>query len=45
MAGISNLTKEQIDEYKESFEMFDLDKNGKAASYILYDGYYYLCRY
>ena len=30
MAGISNLSKEQIDEYKEAFDMFDLDKNGEA---------------
>ena len=34
MAGVSNLTKEQIEEYKEAFEMFDLDKNGKELAYL-----------
>lgn len=29
MAHISDLNKEQIEEYKETFEMFDLDKDGE----------------
>lgn len=28
MAHISDLTSSQIEEYKEAFDMFDLDKNG-----------------
>jgi len=32
MAHISDLNKEQIEEYKETFEMFDLDKDGTITA-------------
>ena len=34
MAAISDLNKDQIEEYKEAFDMFDLDKNGEKIVHV-----------